>query len=112
MIETDDLTVLTVNLVPSAVDAMTAAAERCGDTRTDTVNRALQLYDVLIDCASTPGSYAEVDGLWAGQTYRLLVKRRRWWQRRRPSSAIAMKARCGGPGLCSQCSREAAGGAQ
>ena len=38
------LTRLTVNLVRESVDALNAAAEMAGDTRTDTVNRAIQLY--------------------------------------------------------------------
>jgi hypothetical protein len=85
-----DLTKLTVNLIPAAVDALTAAAERCGHSRTDTVNRALQLYDVVTACAATPGRYyAEVDGLVAGGAHRLLVKRRRWWHRRPASMQVS-----------------------
>lgn len=42
------LTKVTVNLVPRAVDALNAAAEQTGDSRTDTVNRALQMYALLV----------------------------------------------------------------
>lgn len=42
------LTKLTVNLVPNAVDAMEHAAAIKRDSKTDTVNRALQLYDMLV----------------------------------------------------------------
>jgi hypothetical protein len=45
---TRDLTKLTVNLVPEAVTALDWAAQLAGDTRTDTVNRALQLYAILM----------------------------------------------------------------
>ena len=47
-----DLTKLTVNLVPNAVKALNHAAELTGDTRTDTVNRALQVYAALIDAST------------------------------------------------------------
>lgn len=40
-----DLTKLTVNLTPTSVATLNASAERLGDTRADTVNRALQWYD-------------------------------------------------------------------
>lgn len=41
------LTKVSVNFVPRAVDALNAAAERNRDTRTDTLNRAIQVYDVV-----------------------------------------------------------------
>lgn len=41
------LTRTTVNLVPKAVKALNAASERTGDSRTDTINRAIQLYDMI-----------------------------------------------------------------
>lgn len=40
---------LTVNLVPRAVDALQAASNMTGDNRTDTVNRALQIYAYLME---------------------------------------------------------------
>lgn len=45
----DDLTKLTVWLTPRALDALNKAAERLGDNRTDTVNRALALYSKVAD---------------------------------------------------------------
>jgi hypothetical protein len=41
----DDLTMLTVNLVPEAYAALGRAADREGCSRTDVVNRALLAYD-------------------------------------------------------------------
>lgn len=43
----DGLTKLTVNLVPAAYVSLLETAKITGDTRTDTVNRALQLYAFL-----------------------------------------------------------------
>lgn len=48
MDEPTGLTKLTVNLVPRAVVALNRAAEISGDNKTDTVNRALQLYAVAV----------------------------------------------------------------
>jgi hypothetical protein len=42
------LTKLIVNLVPGAYSALLEAAKTTGDTQTDTVNRALQLYSFLV----------------------------------------------------------------
>jgi len=39
-----DLVRLTINLIPRAYAAMVLASEITGDSRTDTVNRAVQLY--------------------------------------------------------------------
>lgn len=44
-VDQDDLVKVTVWIVPTAIEAMNAAAERSGDTRTDTINRALIWYD-------------------------------------------------------------------
>ena len=38
---------LTVNLVPTVYTALVESAKAAGDTRTDTVNRALHLYEVI-----------------------------------------------------------------
>ena len=46
---TDDVTKLTVKLVPRSKDAMEVASVLTGDSRTDTVNRALQVYAYLMD---------------------------------------------------------------
>ena len=42
-------TKLTVNLVSRSTDAMEVASVLTGDSRTDTVNRALQVYAYLMD---------------------------------------------------------------
>lgn len=39
-----ELTKLTVNMTSTAMEALNETAERLGDTRTDTLNRAIQLY--------------------------------------------------------------------
>ncbi len=43
----NELTTLTVNLIPDAMTALGDAAARDGNTRTDTVNRALQMYEFI-----------------------------------------------------------------
>ena len=48
MSDKQPLTRLTVNLIPRADRALTIAAEKTGDTRTDTVNRALQFYAYFV----------------------------------------------------------------
>lgn len=50
-----ELTKLTVNLTPRAYAALTASAAQLGDTRTDTVNRALVIYHALIALAPGEG---------------------------------------------------------
>lgn len=49
-----DLTKLTVNLLPQAVEALDAAAAITGDSKTDTVNRALQLYHQIVLALGEP----------------------------------------------------------
>lgn len=44
----DELTKLTVNLIPRSVAALDAAALTTGDSRSDVVNRALQLYAATV----------------------------------------------------------------
>lgn len=51
-----NLTKLTVNLTPRAYDALQRAAEVTGDTRTDTVNRALQAYAALVEASHAGGN--------------------------------------------------------
>ena len=78
----EDLTKLTVNLTKRSVIAMEDAAGRSGDTRTDTVNRALQVYQMVMWLTREPGKYMAVDGLVQnGPTYRITVTRLRWWHR-------------------------------
>ena len=43
-----DLTKLTVHLTPRAWDSLVEAADLTGDTKTDTVNRALALYAHIV----------------------------------------------------------------
>lgn len=55
---------ITVNLTPKAVQALEALTENTGDTKTDTINRALQIYEFLDGivreggkvCVQEPGS--------------------------------------------------------
>ena len=51
----DELTELKVNLIPLSVIALNKAAEITGDSRTDTINRALQLYAFI--CAKKEAGY-------------------------------------------------------
>lgn len=45
-------TKLTVNLVPQAVTALELAALVTEDSRTDIVNRAIQVYEYLMNCVA------------------------------------------------------------
>jgi hypothetical protein len=46
--DVSDLTKLSVNLVPRALVALQLAAQTTGNSQTDTVNRALQIYAYLV----------------------------------------------------------------
>lgn len=46
---------VTVNLVPRASRALDRAVELTGDSKTDTINRALQVYAVLEEAVSKGG---------------------------------------------------------
>lgn len=65
-----DLTRITVNLTPRAAAALDRAAERDDMTKTDTINRALILLDVV-------GNLQEAGELTVqgrdGQTYRIYL---------------------------------------
>ncbi len=72
-----DLTRVTVNLIPKADKAMERAAELTGDTKTDTINRALQYYALMCEAqAENPrrdiylATQAELD---EGRLQRLIV---------------------------------------
>jgi hypothetical protein len=41
------LTRVTANFIPRSMTALNAASERSGDTRTETLNRSVQLYDLI-----------------------------------------------------------------
>jgi hypothetical protein len=43
------LTRVTVNLTPRSVGSLENAVKRTGDSRTDTINRALQVYDLVLE---------------------------------------------------------------
>jgi hypothetical protein len=53
--ENSPLTRVTVNLIPRSDAALTLAVKLTGDTKTDTINRALQMYAYLMWIASKPG---------------------------------------------------------
>lgn len=50
-----DPTTLTVQLTPRSVDALLRAARTEGLSRTDTVNRAIQFYDFVVDMLAQDG---------------------------------------------------------
>lgn len=50
-----DLVRATVNLTPRAVDALEVACTRTGDSKTDTINRALAVYNVVLDLIERSG---------------------------------------------------------
>jgi hypothetical protein len=43
-----DLTRTTVNLTPNAIAALNTAAELVGHSRTDVINRAIQIYAAIV----------------------------------------------------------------
>jgi hypothetical protein len=47
---------VTVNLAPHTSAALERAAEMTGDTKTDTINRALQLYAMLVEVVADGGA--------------------------------------------------------
>lgn len=46
---------VTVNLTPRAVDALEAACARTRDTKTDSINRALVVYNVILELIERGG---------------------------------------------------------
>jgi hypothetical protein len=52
---TPGLTRVTVNLTPTSTASLSAAADRCGHTHTDTINRAVQLYNEITAAANADG---------------------------------------------------------
>lgn len=52
---TSGLTRVTVNLTPTSMASLSAAADRCGHTHTDTINRAVQLYNEITAAANAGG---------------------------------------------------------
>lgn len=53
------MTVIKVSLLPQAMDAIQSAAQREDMTRTDVINRAVQLYDMI--GAAEPGTELIID---------------------------------------------------
>jgi hypothetical protein len=51
----EGLTRVTVNLTPRAIAALERACRATGDTKTDTINRALQVYAVVQEIADRNG---------------------------------------------------------
>lgn len=49
------LTRITVNLTPRAMDALDSAVSKTSDSRTDSINRALQVYDLFLDLLARGG---------------------------------------------------------
>lgn len=70
---------LTVNLVPSAQLALDDAALLTGDTKTDTVNRALQLYGAVVRAVEAGATAKLTFDSTAGKTVELLLRRKRRW---------------------------------
>lgn len=52
-----ELTRLTVNLIPKAAAALDEAVELSGDSRTDTINRAVQAYAFMLKAHQGGGFY-------------------------------------------------------
>lgn len=83
MTETDEpqigqLNKVTVNLTERAMTALLETADRLGDTKTDTLNRAVQLYAVIT--ALKPGQGARFDRVDGEQvTLQCTDGRRPWW---------------------------------
>jgi hypothetical protein len=47
---------VTVNLTPRACNALEAIVQRTGDSKTDTINRALQIYNYLDEIMHSGGA--------------------------------------------------------
>jgi hypothetical protein len=47
---------VTVNLTPRSWHALEGAVKRTGDSQTDTINRAIQVYSYLADITETGGT--------------------------------------------------------
>jgi hypothetical protein len=47
---------VTVNLTPRSWQALEMAVKRTGDSQTDTINRAIQVYSYLTDITETGGT--------------------------------------------------------
>jgi hypothetical protein len=52
---------VTVNLTPRAWNALEATVQRTGDTKTDTINRALQVYNYIEEIMHSGGAVVVQD---------------------------------------------------
>jgi hypothetical protein len=52
---------VTVNLTPRAWNALEATVQRTGDTKTDTINRALQIYNYIEEIMHSGGAVVVQD---------------------------------------------------
>lgn len=50
-----DLTKVTVNLTPKSMESLERAAALTGDTKTDSINRALEIYASILEVAEAGG---------------------------------------------------------
>jgi hypothetical protein len=75
----DDLTQLTVNLTESAATALEFAAVLSGDNRTDTVNRALLIFNAIAEVATEGGGRLSFELIDGGERVRVDVNRP-WWR--------------------------------
>lgn len=56
-----DLTAVTVHFTPRAMTALDQACAATGDSRTDTINRALVLYTLVVTQAQNGGGAVNLD---------------------------------------------------
>jgi hypothetical protein len=85
---------LTVNLTPRSSAALDLAVELTGDTKTDAINRALQVYAYLEKVVESGGSVRVTHGGAEPRLLRSLVRRRS----RRPTPPARIATGCQ-PGL-------------
>jgi hypothetical protein len=67
------LTKVTVNLTPKAFDALQEAALKTGDTKTDTINRALQVYKHILELHEAGGGGITLQRIAGGPLERLTI---------------------------------------
>lgn len=67
----DPLTRITVNLIPRADAALTLSQQLTGDSKTDIINRALQLYAFVEDIIDNDGEFLVRDK--GGEMMKVLI---------------------------------------
>lgn len=75
----DEITRLTVNITEASAVALDYAAELTGDTRTESVGRALRIYNELCVLAADGGGRLSFELIDGGQRVRVEVNRP-WWR--------------------------------